>query len=151
MQALYSQLMSRAVRVKMKTTAVNLIQSTWSQVLQRRKNCAREALEQVPPSYKQIETTTRNGKRASIGSSLMSIFKEPFASFAVREELLFKEQEEHGFLSLSKTGSRQSRRWKLMQGVRFTSSRVKQRWLQLEQYKRDPLFNNSSKLWVKRS
>ena len=37
-----------------------------------------------------IESTTRNGKRASIGSSLMTIFKEPFARFAGREELLFK-------------------------------------------------------------
>ena len=123
--------------MKMKTTAANLIQSIWSQVLQR---SAQEALEQVPPNYTAkndllyemhkcvfiditniffnmtgfschfnqkdtlrilneclcviltyyflltaIESTTRNGKRASIDSSLMTIFKEPFATFAGRE------------------------------------------------------------------
>ena len=57
-----------------------------------------------------IENTTRNGKRALIGSSLMTIFKEPFARFAGRGEFLFKEWEERGFQSLSKTGRRQLRR-----------------------------------------
>jgi hypothetical protein len=51
-----------------------------------------------------VENTTKNGKNASIGSSSMPIFEEPFARFAGNEEFLFKEREERGFQSPSKTG-----------------------------------------------
>jgi len=92
----------------MKMTVANPIQSLWSQVLQRKTLCKRSAGASTA-QLQAIENTTRNGKRALIGSSLMTIFKEPFARFAGRGEFLFKEWEGRGFQSLSKTG-RQLRR-----------------------------------------
>ena len=73
----------------------------------------------------------------------MKISKEPSVRFAGRGEFLLKEQEEHGSQSLSRTGRRQSRKWKLMQWVTFTSShaceaevaaaRALQEWLIVQQ------------------
>ena len=68
----------------------------------KKKLCTRSAKTNAT-QLQAIKSTTRNWKRASIGSSLMTTFKQPLA-FAGREELLFKEQEEHGFQSLSKSG-----------------------------------------------
>ena len=51
----------------------------------------------------QVKNTTRNGKRALLGWQSKKISKEPSVRFAGRGEFLLKEQEEHGFQSLSRT------------------------------------------------
>ena len=73
---------------------------------EEKKSCAWVALEQVLPSYKQWK-----GQDVARELHLAHLWWRTLFQ-GLQEEGLFKEQEEHGFQSLSKTGRRQSRRWK---------------------------------------